>query len=259
MPRRSGAAVLVALALTVTACSGADEETATPGSAGTSPAAETTPAENTSAPAQDDELDPARFSAAVDHPLVPLSSVRRTVFQGRDTDPESGETVRTRVEHRVLDRTEAIAGVASLVVAVREFEDGELVEATEDYYAQRDDGSVWYMGERVNDYEDGKLVGHEGQWLAGEGDAKAGLFMPADPQVGVTFEQERAPGIAEDRSTVVEVGVDVTVPAGSFSDCIKTEDFAPLDKSTEFKYYCPTVGLVREEGQDAVSNLVRYE
>jgi hypothetical protein len=197
-------------------------------------------------------VDPARFSQSVDHPLVPLSSLALTVLEGSEGGPE------LRVESRVVDETERVAGVPVAVVEVKEYEGGKLVEHTHDYYAQRDDGSVWYFGERVNDYQDGKIVGHKGQWLAGKGNAKPGLFMPADPKVGDDFEQERAPGVAEDRSTVVALGVDVRTPAGRFSDCIKTKDFAPLDNVTEFKYYCPGVGLVREDPPGGRVELVRY-
>lgn len=197
-------------------------------------------------------LDPSRYSAKIDHPLVPLSTVRHTVFEGKEGK------IGARVEQRVLDKTSTVAGVPVAVVAVTEYENGEIIERTQDYYAQRDDGAVMYMGEHVNDFKDGKLVGHGGQWLAGKDGAKPGLFMPADPKVGQDFEQERAPGVAEDRSSVVEVGLDVTVPAGSYSDCIRTKDVAPLDNNTEFKYYCPAVGLVREEAPRTQLDLVRY-
>src|SRR5215210_333258 len=73
------------------------------------------------------------------------------------------------------------------------------------------------------------------------------LFMPAIPRVGQSFQQERAPEVAKDRSEVVEVGLEVTTPAGTFSKCIKTKDVAPLDDVTEFKYYCPGAELVRED------------
>jgi hypothetical protein len=102
------------------------------------------------------------------------------------------------------------------------------------------------------------VVGHGGQWMAGHHGALPGLFMSARPTVGRTFEQERAPGVAEDRSKVVAVALDVTTPAGSFSSCIKTEDYSPLDDVTEFKYYCPGVGLVREESPGSRVDLVRY-
>jgi hypothetical protein len=197
-------------------------------------------------------LDPARFSAEVDNPLVPLSSVTTTVFEGTEEGAE------LRSVSRVLDKRGRVSGVPVTVVDVREFEDGELVEHTRDYYALGDDGGVRYMGEAVDDIEDGKVVGHEGQWLAGKGNAKPGIFMPADPKVGDTFEQERAPGVAEDRSEVVATGLNVTTPAGRFDDCIKTKDFAPLDKNTEFKYYCAGVGLVREQFQQGSIDLVRY-
>jgi hypothetical protein len=58
------------------------------------------------------------------------------------------------------------------------------------------------------------------------------MFMPAAPQVGDVLEQERAPGIAEDRSTVIATGVAVTVPAGTFNSCIETEDFDPIGMVT---------------------------
>jgi hypothetical protein len=141
---------------------------------------------------------------------------------------------------------------------VEEYKNGELVERTLDYYAQRRDGAVLYFGEKVDDYKDGKIVGHGGRWFAGEGDAKPGLFMLARPRVGQVFEQERAPGVAEDRSRVVAVGREVTTPAGTFDDCIRTRDYAPLDKKTEFKYYCSGVGLVREEAPRVHLDLVRY-
>jgi hypothetical protein len=52
--------------------------------------------------------------------------------------------------------------------------------------------------------------------------------------------------VAEDRSTVVALGVRVTTPARVFRGCIKTRDFSPLDRATEFKFYCPGVGIARE-------------
>src|SRR5438094_208200 len=83
-------------------------------------------------------------------------------------------------------------------------------------------GWVNYLGERLNEYSNGQVVGDGGQWLAGEGQNQPGVFMPADPKVGDQFEQERAPGIAEDTSKVIVVGETVDVPAETASGCIKT-------------------------------------
>jgi hypothetical protein len=201
--------------------------------------------------------DAAQFSAKVDHPLVPLASVPVTIFEGTE---RRFLVLRSevRVESSVLERTARVAEVPVAVVEVKEYKDGQLVEHTLDYYAQDKEGNVWYLGERVDDIADGKVVGHRGEWLAGQNGAKPGLFMPAHPKVGQTFQQERAPGVAEDRSTVVAVGLEVSTPLRTFSDCIKTKDIAPLDRATEFKHYCPGVGLVREEGFGERLELVHY-
>jgi hypothetical protein len=237
---------VLVLALTAAACGGEGESTTADEGAGT------TTTKLAATP------EPADCTAQVDNPLHPLVSLRLKVFEGRERNQDTGETVATRGVARVQEKPAVVGGFRVTVVEVKEYEDGELVERTLDYYTQCGDGSVWYVGEEVDDYEDGKIVGHEGQWQAGRDGAKPGLFMPTEPQVGQTFEQERAPGVAEDRSTVVAVGVGVTTPAGRFNDCIKTEDFAPLDDVTEFKFYCPRAGAVREERPGVRFDLVRY-
>lgn len=201
-------------------------------------------------------LDPADLQARVDNPFFPLISDGKQVYEGEEVDPETGETIEIRIESTVLSETDVVAGVEVTVVEVKDFEDGELVESTLDYYAQHRDGTVYYLGELVDEYDEGEVVAHGGQWLAGEGDNQPGIFMPAEPQVGDEFEQERAPGVAEDRSKVVAVDQTVATPAGTFSDCIKTEDFDPLGDVTELKFYCPDVGLVREEPPDGFVDLI---
>jgi len=203
-------------------------------------------------------LDPAAFSGPVTNPYFPLASVTRKTYEGTFVDAETGKSVVERVEEQILPDTVTIAGIEATVVEVHEYADGELIEHTLDYYAQNDQGDVYYLGEDVDVYEDGQLAGHEGAWRAGEGDNQAGLFMPAAPTDGMVFEQEQAPGIAEDRSTVVATGVEVTVPAGSFAGCIETEDVNPLDGETEHKIYCPGVGVVQEKGSDGVLELIAF-
>jgi hypothetical protein len=220
-----------------------------PGSVVSAPGGSPTTA---SGPAPSAQLDPDDFTTKITNRYWPLSKVRRTVFRGR----EGG--ARVRVVSRVLKRKRRVAGVRVAIVAVREFEDGELVERTKDYFAQDRKGRVWYFGEKVDDIENGRVVGHEGQWLAGTNGAKPGLFMPARPRRGQVFEQERAPGVAEDRSKVVGVNIEARTPAGQFDRCIRTRDFAPLDNRTEFKIYCAGVGLVREKPRDGRVDLVSY-
>jgi len=216
-------AVVLGLAVAAAACDGGGDDSATRRS--------------------DVGFDTAGSSPTIDHPYVSFATVRRAVYEGSEVDEETGEAIPIRVESTPRRETTSVAGV---VVAVSDYEDGALVERTDDYYAQDRAGIVYYLGERVDDYEDGEVVGHHGQWLAGEDGHRAGVFMPTRLEVGTEFEQERAEGVAEDRSTVVARGVSVTVPAGTFADCIETEDYDPIDDVTERKFYCAGVGLVRE-------------
>ncbi|MEZ4533230.1 MAG: hypothetical protein R2855_19705 [Thermomicrobiales bacterium] len=201
-------------------------------------------------------VDPSTFSTNVTNPYfsLPIGAVR--IYEGEETDPDTGETHRFRVEETVLAELAEVMGVPVVVLQVREFEDGKLIEATRDYHAQHEDGSVWYFGEDVDNIEDGVVVDHNGSWLAGEGDNQPSPFMPADPQPFDTIPQEQAPGLAEDISTVVQTDLSVQVAAGAFAGCIWTVDVNPLEVTSEFKTYCPGPGLVREENAAGVIELV---
>src|SRR5262245_57742869 len=131
------------------------------------------------------------FSSTIDNPFFSLPVGTQWVFIGE----EDRELVRLVVTS--LDATEVVAGVTTRVVEEREWHDGELVEVSRNFFAQKADGTVCYYGEDVDIYETGEIVSHEGAWRAGP-NAQAGIFMTADPQVGQSFKQEFAPGIAED-------------------------------------------------------------
>jgi hypothetical protein len=206
-------------------------------------------------------INPGDFTTSISNTFFPIGGQSRLVFEGEEIDPETGDAIETRVEMTVLNDEKTVAGVKVLVVRDEAFEDGELVESTLDYFAQHKDGSVYYFGEDVENYEDGELLNTDGSWLAGEGDNQPGIIMPPDPAVGEKFQQEKAPGIAEDEMTVKSVTESVTVPAGTFTGCVKTEDVNPLDANghIEFKYYCPEVGFALEEFDEGRLELVSFE
>ncbi len=201
---------------------------------------------------------PDDLTATVDNSFFPLTPGSSRRYEGQEVDPDTGETVETTVRERVSPVPDEVAGAPVTVLAVQEYDDGQLTETTSDYHAQGSDGTVYYLGEDVNMYEDGQFVSHEGAWLAGEGNNQAGEFMPADPRVGDRFAQEQAPGIAEDISTVIAVDLTLETPVGTFDGCIKTQDLNPLEQAIEHKYYCPEVGLVREENANGYLDLVTY-
>jgi hypothetical protein len=200
---------------------------------------------------------PADFSTNITNPLLPLSLTGPKVIVGKETDEDTGEVIETRLESKLLPRTEVFAGVTVAVWEERAYEDGELIEVALDYFAQHKDGSVWYFGEHVDNFEEGRLRDHAGQWFAGEGGNRPGILMPAKPMVGHIYQQEYAPGIAEDMIMVLSINETVEVPAGLYQQCLKTKDFTPLEPGIEeFKWFCPGVGMVKEAGEDFEAGLI---
>lgn len=150
----------------------------------------------------------------------------------------------------VLDETELVDGVTTRVVEERETRDGALIEVSRNFFAI-DAGTrdVYYFGEDVDDYADGRIVGHQGSWRSGVGDARFGLMMPGDPRVGVRYQQEVAPGVAMDRAEIVSTTDAVQVPAGALAEVLTVEETTPLEPlTTGRKQYAPGIGLVRDGG-----------
>lgn len=180
--------------------------------------------------------DGAQFTSAITHPYLPLSKVRIARFSGDDE----------RVVCEVLERVESIAGVECAVLAENEFEDDELVEISYNYFAQDEGGNVWYFGERVDDYEDGKVVGHGGAWLVGETTSEPCLFMPARLAVGASFKRENSPPVAEEWNEVEALDAVLRVPAGEFRDVVVVKEADKQGRWKERKYYARGVGLISE-------------
>lgn len=192
------------------------------------------------------------FTLEIDNPFFPLAVDSQTILEGVDD-----EGTEIRIVTTVLDEIEEVAGVMTRIVEEDEFEDGERVETSRNFYAQAPDGTVCYFGEDVNDFEDGVIVDNSGEWRAGEDGAVPGIIMPADPQVGDIFSQEGAPGIAEDQAEVIAMGETFEVEAGTFTDTIRTEDCNPLEDSpsNDEKVYFSGIGL----GIDQDAELVSFE
>ena len=152
----------------------------------------------------------------------------------------------TRNEITVLALTRNIGGVTTRVIEEREFTNGKLAEVSYNYFVQARDGSICYYGEDVDAYEKGAVT-HGGAWCA-VGPNHPGVFLPADPQVGMEFQQEVAPGIAEDQARIVGKEP-VTVPAGQYSNTIRIRESNPLDGEKDFKVFAAGVGIVVDGAQ----------
>jgi hypothetical protein len=178
----------------------------------------------------------AEFSSTIDNKYLPYRP--GTAYKHVDSDGNIVETT-------VLSETKVIMGVTCVVVHdTNKTPAGHLNEDTFDYYAQDKDGNVWYFGEDTKAYV-GDQVSTEGTWKAGESCALPGIVMLGSPRVGDHYRQEYLPGHAEDEAEVVSLTETVTVPYGTFTNCIETKEHTALAPGdVENKYYCPGLGEV---------------
>ena len=205
------------------------------------------------------DLDPSGFTTQIDNRYWPMKPGSRWVY--RETDRQ-GAIQRDVVT--VTSKTKRVAnGIEARVVHDVTTEKGQLVEVTDDWYAQDSAGNIWYLGEDTTEYENGRPSSTKGSFEAGVDGAEPGVAVPADPKPGLTYRQEYYAGEAEDSGQVMGVDEQVEVLAGHFKDVLMTKDTNPLEpKVLEFKFYAPGVGpalaLTVSGGSDR-EELIRFE
>jgi hypothetical protein len=143
------------------------------------------------------------------------------------------------------------------VVRHRGWVDGVIVEEARDFYAQGDDGGMWYFGEDVENYEDGQLADHDGTWLAGQDGALPALLMPGEPAVGEVFYSEDVAGLdITERDEVLSLTEPAETPDGPVSDGLllgATQE----DGTEEEKVFAPGVGEVLARSDEGEVRLTR--
>ena len=203
----------------------------------------------------DDETKPSaasgpRFSdpRTIDNPYLPLTEFKRCELGG------SSEGERERVVRTLLGQAKRFRvgdqDVDAAVIEDRAYVEGELVERTLDYFAQADDGTVYYLGEHVDNYDGGKVVDHGGTWLYGKDTKTAGVAMPADPQVGDRYRFEDVPGITTESNTVTARLPELRVGARTHKDVIQIREQIKPENEIENKFYARGVGVIREVPPD---------
>jgi hypothetical protein len=158
------------------------------------------------------------------------------------------ESKDAKVVITVTEDTKKVGDVDTRVVEEYEEEEGKLVEVSRNYFAYcKETGDVFYFGEEVDDYKDGKIVDHGGAWRADEKDSKAGIIMPGRILLGARHYQEISPK-AMDRAEIVADDVTFKTPAGEFKNCLRVLETTGLNpKEKEFKLYAPEVGQIQDE------------
>jgi hypothetical protein len=172
-----------------------------------------------------------RHSDLIDNVWFPLAKGSVWVYDGQK-DGKQARDVQT-----VTPKVKLITGIRAAVVHDRLFLNGRLAERTTDFYAQDKRGTVWYLGEKTAELNaQGKVTSTEGSFLNGRDGAHGGIFMPAHPAVGQSFQQESFQGQAEDRFRILSLMTSVT------------EEKTPLEPGTvDHKYYVQGIGTVREQ------------
>jgi len=183
----------------------------------------------------------------VTNPLFPVSKQDSVLMVGHvDAKP-------FRTEVTLVPETRIIEWqgqrIETLVSQYTAYLDGRIQEVAYDLYAQADDGSVWYFGEDVADFEDGAIVTKEGTWIAGK-DGPAAMIMPSDPKVGDAYRTENTPGIAFEEVTVKAVGKTLDGPLGPVQGGLLAEELH-MDGKTEGKTFAPGYGeFYTSDGSD---------
>lgn len=176
--------------------------------------------------------DPDDFREGLDNPWFPSSGGGPWTYQV--TDASGSHRMRVSV-----CGTEDVDGVATTAVCTTEPGRNAV-----DYYAEDDDGNVWWFG-------------REGEWEAGVDGAEAGVAMLARPRVGDGYYEGYRQGVVEDRATVLAVDDTVRVPAGSFGGVVRITVSSALQPGrTTVRLSAPGLGLVEEADGSRVVRLV---
>jgi hypothetical protein len=175
------------------------------------------------------------------------------IFEGKE-DKKNHQLTDT-----VLNETKIVNGTKVGILEEKEFEEGKLIEISKNYLAVcRPTNDIFYFGEDVDIYKNGKIVKQEGlseSWHAGVNNARAGMFIPAKPELGMKYYSEFAPKIAQDRNEIKNLTDVVDTPAGKFEHVLKVEETTPLEPGVkEYKFWASGTGLI----QDGTLKLVKY-
>jgi hypothetical protein len=192
------------------------------------------------------------------NPYFPLGIGNRWEYAGSDE----------RNVIQVTGNTKLIEGVTCIVLSDEVFVEGRLKEATDDWFAANRDGSTWYCGEEVKDYENfegdkprlPELVSNSGSFKQGRNRDKAGVIMQARPRAGQTYLEEFSLGNAEDVSEILSAGysyglngeLDRLVPRDLAlrmcnRDCVVTKNYSLLEPGVlALKYYARGIGFFLE-------------
>ena len=183
----------------------------------------------------------------IDNQWVPMQPGTMWAYEGIALDEEDNSMIDRRIVFIVTDLTKEIEDVRTVVAWIEDFTDGELGEKEIAFYAQDNAGNVWYFGEHPEDYESGEFI-EAPTWIAGFEDARPGIVMMANPQLGMPNVYQGWGPEAEwsDYGRVEQMGQETCVPVDCYKDVLVNAEASLTEPGAfQLKYYTPGVGEVR--------------
>jgi hypothetical protein len=174
----------------------------------------------------------------ITNPLHPTSNVKQVIMGGQ----VEGKPFRTEVTLLPGSKPIQFNGktVDTAIIQYVAYSDGRIHEVAIDWYAQADDGSVWYLGEDVSNFEDGKVSDTKGTWKAND-QTPAAMIMPAKPATGDVYRPENLPEVVFEQVRVEKVDQTVHGPSGDVSGAIEVMELH-MDGTSEGKVFAPGYG-----------------
>jgi hypothetical protein len=175
---------------------------------------------------------------SITNPIHPTSNLAQVLYGGQvDGKPWRTEFTRLPQPKTINWNGQQIQTVIMQYVA---YSDGRIDEVALDWFAQADDGGVWYFGEDVFNYKDGVLADTDGTWVAGK-DGPPGMIMPANPKVGDVYRSENIPELVFEEVIVKSVGQTVPGPSGPINGALVVTELH-FDGKREDKVFAPGYG-----------------
>jgi len=142
----------------------------------------------------------------IDNPYFPLIPGTTFVYEPVPNEDNIVDTVEVTFNTYTIN----VDGKMVECREVHDYEtvDGVLSEDTLDWYAQDDDGNVWYCGEDTKELDqNGNVISTEGSWEAGVDGALPGYIMLAEVNLksGTCYQQEFYEDEAEDEAKIMRV------------------------------------------------------
>ena len=194
------------------------------------------------------EFDPKNFdrSTEITNKWMPMQPGTQWAYEGTAVDDE-GNKFNRRIEFTVTDLTKEINGVRTVVAWIVDYNNEEIIEKEIAFYAQDNQGNVWYLGEHPEEFADGKFVAAP-TWIAGVEESRPGVKMMAEPKPGVPeYFQGWGPAVEwSDYGHIEKMGQETCVPVDCYKDVLViAESSLGETGASQFKYYVPEVGEVR--------------